>query len=253
VQAYCLQGFTLRNIDQYERDYLDNPFEAELVKYRHRKTVETLELLGPSTILEVGCGLVPLYDYFKAFKALVIFEPSLKFADAASEPSVKGVIVVNDELKLEYAADFDEKFDLIVISSLLHELENPLALLECARGFLAEGGAIHINVPNSHSMHRVLAKKMGLINRLEERSDRQVRFQQHHTFSVKTLEELVGSAGFEILSSETFFIKPFTHAQMQSLLDSGLITQAMLDGLYLLGEDMPGMGAEIVMNVRIAN
>ena len=243
----------MRNINQYERDYLDNPFEAELIEYRHQKTVETLELLDPATILEVGCGLVPLYDYFKDFQSLVIFEPSLKFSEAASNRSVKGVTVVNDELKADYAADFDEKFDLIVISSLLHELENPSALLECARGFLAAGGAIHINVPNANSMHRMLAQKMGLINRLEEHSDRQVRFQQHHTFSVETLGELVSSAGFEILSSETFFIKPFTHAQMQSLLDSGLITQATLDGLYLLGEDMPGMGAEIVMNVRIAN
>lgn len=247
-----MKGFILRDIDQYERDYLDNPFEAELVKYRHQKTVESLREFRPSSILEVGCGLVPLHHYYKDFQKLVIFEPSAKFSEAASEHAVEGVSIINDELKDAYVADYNKSFDLIVVSSLLHELESPSSLLDCAKNLLVEGGVIHINVPNARSMHRLLALRMGLIDQLEERSDRQIRFQQHHTFSIASLGELVTSLGLEIISSESFFIKPFTHGQMQGLLDSGLLTQEMLDGFYLLGDDLPGLGAEIVMNVRVA-
>lgn len=240
----------LRDIERYEQDYLDNPFEAELIRYRHRKTLETLQKYRPARILEVGCGLQPLYQYFDRFDELVIFEPSSQFAELARAEAPSGVTVVTDELGEKYG-EYEDRFDLIVVSSLLHELEEPLALLKTVKAFAIEDGIVHINVPNANSLHRLLAVRMGLVDSVYEKSPRQVKYQQHHTFDQERLSDLAYSADLEIIFMETFFVKPFTHAQMQQLIDSGFLTQEMLDGLYQLSKDLPDLGAEIVMNARV--
>ena len=238
----------MRDIDQYEKDYLDNPFEGEMVSYRHKKTLESIHRYKPLNILEVGCGLVPLYRYHRDFESLTIFEPSGSFADNAKRDAPDNVVVINDYLGESYAT----AFDFIVISSLLHELEDPLELLRMATAFAGRDTIVHINVPNVRSMHRLLALRMGLIESLVEKSARQVRFQQHHNFDMDSLEALVVTAGLQVISCESFFVKPFTHEQMQTLIDNGILTEQMLDGLYGLSEDLPGLGAEIAMDARLS-
>ena len=76
---------TLRDIDRYENDYLDNPFEGELIKFRHAKTLQFLDHYKDRHILEIGCGLVPLYQYYHNFKSLTIVEPSVQFARQAED------------------------------------------------------------------------------------------------------------------------------------------------------------------------
>ncbi len=242
----------MRDIDQYEKDYLDNPFEAELIRYRHRKTLETITSLRPRKILEVGCGQIPLHHYIDDYDQLVIVEPSKEFAGIANASDSARITVINDVLKAEYADQYGCDFDLIVISSLLHEMEDPLALLTCAANFASPKSVFHINVPNANSLHRLLAVKMGLITDVTEKSERQIKYQQSHTFDVQSLSELVRAAKLEVISCETFFIKPFTHSQMQSLLDSGFMDDRMLEGFYQLGADLPTMGAEIALNARLA-
>jgi SAM-dependent methyltransferase len=242
----------LRDIDRYENDYLENPFEGELIKFRHAKTLQFLDDYKARHVLEIGCGLVPLYEYYHAFESLTIVEPSSQFARQAEDAAPAGVKVLNELFNSDHLVP-ETGFDFIVISSLLHELEDPLALLLTVRGYAKPNTVVHINVPNARSMHRVLALRMGLIESLVEKSDRQLHYQQHHTFDVDSLKGLVTEAGFELLQVETFFIKPFTHIQMQTLMDDGLMDERMLKGLYSLSEDLPDMGAEIVANARLEN
>lgn len=238
----------MRDIEQYEKDYLNNPFESTMVEFRHRKTAETLATYPHGRILEVGCGLEPLYTYFSDFEYLLIVEPSSRFAQAAMAAAPKKVRVINEELKVSQAEA--DPFDIIVIDSLLHELEHPQAMLETAKAFVGLNTVVHINVPNANSLHRLLAYRMGLIDSVKTPSDRQKTFQQHHTFDMDSLRSLIIDSGFDVLSVESFFIKPFTHAQMQQLIDTGLMDQAMMEGLYELAQDMPDMGAEIVLTAR---
>ena len=243
---------TLRDIDRYENDYLDNPFEGELIKFRHAKTLQYLSHYKARRILEIGCGLAPLYQYYHDFESLTIVEPSLQFARQAEDAAPAGVEVLNEFFNSEHLVP-ESGFDFIVISSLLHEIEDPLALLLTARRYAGPNTVIHINVPNAKSMHRVLALRMGLIENLVEKSQRQLHYQQHHTFDVNSLKKLVTEAGFELLLIETFFVKPFTHQQMQTLIENGFMDENMLRGLNALSEDLPDMGAEIVANARLEN
>jgi hypothetical protein len=46
-------------------------------------------------------------------------------------------------------------------------------------------------------------------------------------------------------------MKPFTHRQMQELVDSGFLSEDILKGLALLGESLPQLCSEIWINARI--
>ena len=99
--------------------------------------------------------------------------------------------------------------------------------------------------------HRLLALEMGLIEHLDQRSAIQITMQQYRTYDVDTLSHLVLRCGFRVVESGTFFIKPFTHAQMALLQSVGVISQSVLNGLYLIGRHFPDNGSELFMNVRL--
>lgn len=73
--------------------------------------------------------------------------------------------------------------------------------------------------------------------------------QQHFIFNNKDLAALVTKAGFKIIEGGQYFLKPFTHSQMQKLLDYQIIDGLVLDGLYELGKEC--FGSEIYVDVRI--
>ena len=74
---------------------------------------------------------------------------------------------------------------------------------------------------------------------------------QNHTFDLPALQCLVQNAGFNILDSGSYFVKPFTHRQMQELIDAGLLTDKIIDGLMAMTKYMPNLGAEIYVNAKI--
>jgi hypothetical protein len=45
-------------------------------------------------------------------------------------------------------------------------------------------------------------------------------------------------------------MKPFTHGQMMSLVNNGLVTEQMLDGLWALTKHFPDAGSEIYVNLN---
>ena len=105
-------------------------------------------------------------------------------------------------------------------------------------------------MPNAYSLHRLLAVEMGLIADPFERSATQARMQQHSTFCQASLTTLLESAGFVVQDSGSFFIKPFTHAQMQQLCEQGVLTEAHLEGLFKLCRRLPEFGSEIYANAK---
>ena len=108
---------------------------------------------------------------------------------------------------------------------------------------------MHVNVPNAHSLHRLLAVEIGLIEDPFELSSTQKQMQQHSTFGLDSLAELLCQQGFEVQSSGGYFIN-FTHPQMQDLCDCGFLTGAHLEGLFRLSRRMPEFGSEIYINAR---
>lgn len=54
----------MRNIEDYTHNYLIENFEDYQVKYRKKKLIEILEKYHPQHILEIGCGMIPIFQEY---------------------------------------------------------------------------------------------------------------------------------------------------------------------------------------------
>jgi hypothetical protein len=66
-----------------------------------------------------------------------------------------------------------------------------------------------------------------------------------------SLSDTVTMAGFVPVTEGGYFIKPFSHQQMESIEE--LITPRLLEGLWKLGQELPDIASEIYINACIAS
>lgn len=72
----------MRDIAKYAEDYLQKDFESYQVKYRRKLILEQIAKYKPRKVLEIGCGMEPLFLYVENV-AFTIVEPSAKFCENA--------------------------------------------------------------------------------------------------------------------------------------------------------------------------
>lgn len=242
-----------RDITKYTKDYLnsDYDFEKVLVQYRRKKVLEVLEQYKPKNILEIGCGVDTIANYYTTFDAFTIIEPSQEFASKAVKNQNDKIKVYVDFIENQIEELKHKNFDCILLSSLLHEVENPHAFFEQIVELCNQNTILHINVPNSNSFHLLWAYQSGLLDKIGELTESAKSFQRHTAFSLEKLESFVGNYPLHIIDKGSYFIKPFNHKKMQQLLDQNIIDTKLLDGLYYMTQYMPDLGAEIYINCRL--
>ena len=217
-----------KDIQTYEQDYNDLPFEADQAYLRRLETLKLLDSYKPARMLEVGCGMKPIFTDFKSFSHMTVVEPAKGFASharsLAEQHDLAGKVAVKQAF-LEGAGLEGGEFDTILLISLLHEVADPEVFLKKAVSLGQSGARYMLNVPNQMSFHRQLAVKLGLIKEESEISAQQVKLQQNRIFNRQNLTELSESVGLRVLDSYTGIFKPFTHEQMQKLMDQEILTR----------------------------
>ncbi len=241
-----------RNIVEYTASYESLPFEPIQAAYRRRRVLSEIARHRPASLLEVGCGHAPLFSDLDGITITVV-EPAPAFAEqarlrAACRPDVRVVEAYLEDAHLSLA-----RFDMVVVGCLLHEVDDPQSLLAAVRRHCDPHTLLHLSVPNANSLHRLLAVAMGLIDSPTALSSTQLTMQQRSTYDSQALNAELNRAGFQVTDSGSLFVKPFTHAQMQQLVDQGFMTPAMLDGLDRLAIAEPKLGSEIWVNARLAD
>jgi len=243
----------MKDIKKYEQTYLEHyGFEKYQVQYRRKKVLECLTNYQPQSILEVGCGLEPIFEFFDDYQQFHVVEPAPIFFESAREKAQgRPHIVVHhgflEKLQAELAP---EKFDMIIVSGLLHEFSEPVNFLQIINSLCKSHTIVHINVPNAQSIHRLLAVKMGITTSIFENSQLAQSLQIYKAYTLDTLVALVQKNSFEVLDKGTYFIKPFTHHQMEQMLTHKIIDMKVLDALYEATEFFPEFGSEVYINIR---
>lgn len=249
---------------QYAKQYGSGPgwFEQVLVAARREQVLGTLNRSNARSVLEVGCGLEPLFahDAGAPVARYAIVEPVGDFCAKARALAEQDARVRAGSLVVEVREGFLEAmpeaepagpFDAVVLSSLLHEVPDPRALLRAVRARCSPATVVHVNVPNVRSFHRLLALEMGLLADLFERSEMERKFQRQSRYDRAGLYEILEGEGFSVERFATYFIKPFTHGQMEQLFDRAGFDRAMLAGLSRMAKHLPDMGAEMFAEVRV--
>lgn len=241
----------MRDIDEYAKKYSLSGFEKYKVFYRRKKLLEIIETHSPKNILEIGCGSEPLFKYIENVKFTVV-EPAQEFYDnalALAEGSSRIICLQGyfENVVGELAGDYD----MVICSCLLHEVEKPDRLLQSIMQVCNNNTIVHINVPNADSIHRLLGKEMGILQDVHDMSETNKELQQNNVYDRKTLRKVIEDSGLEIIESGSFFVKPFSHAQMYQMLEMEILSEDVLDGLYELGKYMPEFGSEIYVNCRL--
>jgi 2-polyprenyl-3-methyl-5-hydroxy-6-metoxy-1,4-benzoquinol methylase len=238
-----------RDIEKYTEVYNAYCFEKIQVKYRRKKVLEILNKYAPAKILEIGCGNDSIFNYYKKFNFATIIEPSEIFFQKAKEAfsDSTNVVIYNDFLET-ISDKITADFDFIVLSGLLHEVENPKFLLENVKKLCSPNTVVHINVPNSKSFHLLWAHSAGLIKSLGVITPTAVKLQQNTTFDLDFLGEMITESGFKVIEKGSYFLKPFSHDKMQQCMDNKILDDALLDALYNMVEYTPKLGSEIFVN-----
>jgi 2-polyprenyl-3-methyl-5-hydroxy-6-metoxy-1,4-benzoquinol methylase len=239
-----------RDLIDYGKNYL-GPFEQIQLTFRRKKVLEILNHYKPRKILEVSCAMDSLVNYLDKnfYDRYYIVEPLADFLNIAVKDKNEKIITINK--RIEEATELNSlHFDFIVVSGLLHEVESPSQIMQAVNKLCSNNTTVHINVPNANSFHRLLAKEMGLIKSVYERSATQILLQQQHTFDFDSLTALAEAEGFQVSEKGGILVKPFTHSQMQKMIDLQIIDLNVIEGLYNMLQHMPELGSEIFLNLK---
>lgn len=111
---------------------------------------------------------------------------------------------------------------------------------------------ILVDVPNIRSFHLLWAYVSGLLDNIGELTSTALKLQQNSTFDLDSLSRIIKQAGFSIVDTGSYFIKPFNHKKMLDLMQGGFIDEKLMDGLDLLVKFFPDNGSEIYAVCKVA-
>ena len=247
------------DIDDYSMKYLTEhskaiSFERVLADVRRKQVLKSLNKYNHKHILEVGCGLEPLFPYCDNYESYTIVEPSDDFVQNAKKLTEEkdNINIINGYMEEVYGKLLElDDFDFIILSSLLHEVQHPEKLLQSVYHVSKQDTMVHINVPNVHSFHRLLAYEMGYISSIFEKSETEHKFQRHTRFDKQLLFKILEENGFQILSYGTYFIKPFSNEQMEKIINQNIVSTDIIEGLERMIKYLPNLGCEMFVDVEI--
>ena len=148
----------------------------------------------------------------------------------------------NITLKKSYIENYnsDKKYDVIVMGHILEHLINPVMALKNIKCLMHDKSILYISVPNANSIHRLVATKMGLLERPESLNQRDLDLGHQVVFHPNNLKLTVEAAGLTINRFGGVMIKPLANSQI-----SKDWSREMIDGFIALGDDLPELCGDI--------
>jgi SAM-dependent methyltransferase len=244
-----------RDHEVYLREFNALPFERVMEKFRLRKIHEIASEYGSSRtnrILEVGPGYNSLAFDLWPENQWTLLEPSRELFSYNMKKfqNIENVRILNCSLEEYLKTCKTSSFDMTIMSSVLHELSDPLGILTGIYNILVENGKVLIVVPNNQSVHRQFGVVLKILDDTDSQTETEKLMQQKNNYSISSLQELVLKVGFKMVYVSTSFVKPNTHKQMQEWVDLGILSSQDLEHLYNLSFAFHPFNAEIHMVIE---
>ena len=242
----------MRDLEKYLEDFDQLAFEPIQAGFRRRNFIENLKLLPKfRNVLEVGCGVSSIFEVVR-FENNVVVEPIQEFINRLERRTdCENIRFANTTIEDHQTKD---KYDLIVTSCILHEVEDPKKFLQSIFNLLEPGGYLYVDVPNARSLHRYFAVLTGFLENIYSTSDTQLNMQQSSAvFDKESLKTILTDCGLAVQTVGGYFLKPFHHARMQELVDRGVFSQIDLESFFDITKEIGDFESEIFAVCRKAN
>jgi len=203
------------DLNQYVNTYSDSLYHDENMRGLNcyiKNTIQSVTNFDQFLELGIGHGLV-LDTLREKFKQVIVLEGANSLVQEYENK------YDNVEIIETYFETFstEEKFSNIGMGFILEHVDDPAAILKKYAGLLAKNGRIFIGVPSASSMHRILAKKAGMLENLEEMSETDYAFGHKRSWVYEKWHTLLKNTGFKIEKAYGIAFKPFTTDQIDSL------------------------------------
>jgi len=194
--------------------------------------------LKPGSLLELGPaeGVMTQLLYPAYQEDYSVVDGAEKFVTAIVEhyPRIKGYTSLFEDFEP------DRTYDNIILGHVLEHVENPVEILKRCKGWLSNGGRILAAVPNCDSLHRQAAVKMGLLASVKELNETDRYHGHRRVYSQAEFARDFTDAGFHILKSGGYWLKPLSNRQIEESW-----SEAMIAAFMALGEEYPSIAAEL--------
>ena len=140
------------------------------------------------------------------------------------------------------------KYDNIVLTHVLENLDNPVAVMKRINDeWLSDTGRFFLVCPNANAPSRQIAVKMGLISHNAAVTPAEKEHGHQITYSLDTLERDAKAAGLKVVHRSGIFFKALANFQWDRLLNTDIISQEYLDGCFELGQQYPDLCSSIFL------
>ena len=191
----------------------DEGFDAYLSNITAKK-VDNDYLIKNSDILDIGAGTGIISEYFYKDNNISIVEKHTKYINVLREKFEPSEIFIQDFM----SSNISGLFDYIFIFNNIQEQENIESFLLKASKNLSLNGSILLTYPNALSIHRIIAKGLGLIEDINsEKSDNSKKYGDFHLLTNEKIRDAVSAVKLKIKIEDGIFFKPFTNAALEKL------------------------------------
>lgn len=217
-------------------------FNGYMNKYRVSKI---LELCQGDSVLDLGSADVFMAEALSPFfKEIVSVDGSKELIERARARlgNETNITLVNSLIE-EF--DTPRKFDLVLLSFILEHVADPVQVAAKALTFVKPGGSMLVMVPNARSLHRRVGVALGLLSKVDDFSEEDIRQGHRRVYTEELLCHELTQAGAHIETSGTFFIKPLSNPQMEQL------GTRVADAFFEVSRDLPGLGSMIFVKCSL--
>lgn len=230
-------------LDDYARQYYlsdavdDVRIEEQQQALVYRRLAQMLT--GADRVLELGYGTgISATVLIEADVPIEIVEGSPLLADQAR--SAHPGLVVHESMFETFAPG--PVFDAVLAMYIAEHVDDPLSLFRTITGWLRPGGLLIVAVPNAGSLHRRVAVRMGLQERHDSLSPRDLLLGHQRVYTLTELRRDVERAGLVVREELGWFLKVLPNSMM---LDFG---EELLEGLHAVSDELP---AELMGNIAV--
>ncbi len=189
--------------------------------------------------LELGCS----DGYFTEMlasrvKTLDVVDGSIAFIEEARKRKINNTKYFHSLFE-EYQPDV--KYDYVFASYIMEHVLEPKLVLDMVNRVLKPDGVFYIVVPNSRALSRQLAMHMGLYNDLKQLTENDLKFGHRRVYDRVNLNRDIESSGFYNIAQGGIMLKILADFQMDKLIQTGVLQEPQLRGLFKLGFEYPDL------------